>query len=78
MGMDLVAHRQSSDPDAPENCFHANWTWWGVLTGLLARLDADLSDGDIETPTLGDSPAFVQVKAVARQLPVLPINAAVC
>jgi len=44
MGMDLVAHRQSADPDAPENCFHANWTWWGVLTGLLARLDADLSE----------------------------------
>lgn len=44
MGMDLVAHKQSDTPDAPENCFHANWTWWGVLTSLLDRLDADLSE----------------------------------
>jgi hypothetical protein len=54
MGMDLCAIDCSAPEDSlASDGFHANWTWWGVLTDMLDRLDADLTgvsgsnDGDI-------------------------------
>ena len=54
MGMDLCALDYSAPEgsNAPDG-FHANWTWWGVLTNMLDRLDANLAgvsgsnDGDV-------------------------------
>lgn len=54
MGMDLCALECTApEGSVASDGFHANWAWWGVLTDMLARLDADLTgvsgsnDGDI-------------------------------